>query len=74
VAIPTQAGEEYAVISDHGLTSTELDGDVLRPLGDVGPPTGTPVTVKLDFTIEHCRVITTVYMLPPENDRLRYNH
>ena len=31
VAIPTQAGEEYAVISDHGLTSTELDGDVLRP-------------------------------------------
>jgi len=56
VAIRTQAGEEYAVISDHGLTSTELDGDVLRPRSATSARLlATPVTVKLDFTIEHCR-------------------
>jgi hypothetical protein len=63
----------YAVVPDHGLVSIELSGDSLHPRPGVTPRTGPPITVKLDFTVQHHKVLTAVYTLPPESDPLRYD-
>ena len=58
------SGRSYVVVRDRGLTSLELFGDSLHPRAGVTPHTGPPVTVKLDFTVEEHKVLTTVYTLP----------
>jgi hypothetical protein len=80
VELPSQSAftgalprEEYLMVPDHGLTSTELPGDSLRPLPDSAGRNGPPITLKLDFTVDRNRVIATIYTLPPESDPLRYN-
>jgi hypothetical protein len=73
VELPRQDGSSgyYVVVSEDGLTSTELPADSLRPL-----PNATNINpqfvLKLDFTVAHDRLTTTVYTLPPESDPLRY--
>jgi hypothetical protein len=61
--------DEYVIVPDFGLASMELSGDSLCPLSHSAPP----VTIKLDFTVEHHSVVTAVYTLPLESDPLRYS-
>jgi hypothetical protein len=63
----------YVIVYGGGLTSTEMPDDSLRPLPRRAAGIGRRFTLKLDFTTEHNKVVTTVYTIPPESEPLRYS-
>jgi hypothetical protein len=65
--------DRYVILGERGLTSTEITGEYLRPLPGYSARDEQPVTLKLDFTIERNKVVTTVYAIPPDSDPLRYS-
>ena len=77
VELPQQDGSagllshHYVVVSEDGITSTELPADSLHPLPNAAN-INTQFALKLDFTVASDRLTTTVYTLPPESDPLRY--
>lgn len=62
----------YVIVSEGGLTSTEVPADSLSPTTRSDTRANPQIALKLDFTIKQDKINITVYTIPPESDPLRY--